>query len=363
MKKTLLFMAVLAGEAGAAHASTSSVSLYGVVAPTVSYVKVSGKGSSIFMDDGTNYGGMASRWGLTGSEDLGSGLKAIFTLEGGFDASNGQLKQEGRLFGRQSFVGLSSSTWGDLTLGRQLNMYDYYMWEVDAMMFRLGGATAVTDFGPDGMPRADNMIKYSTPSMNGLRMAIGYSFDLDSSPQSGLSRDGGSTNRYRNVTAGAIYNNGPLTIAATTDQTIRPHGMDGSRTIPTYALGAAYDFGSFKLTSSVTRAPHGFAPQGWSMDFHEKGVAYTGFATGASVPLGARTSLMAEYQFAHSDEHGVRNLQVLSVGALHELSKRTSVYVAAMYGKNYDFTNAYSPSQFANNVTSKVLSFNLMHSF
>ncbi|MDR0736542.1 MAG: porin [Zoogloeaceae bacterium] len=42
-----------------------------------------------------------------GTEDLGNGLKALFTLEAGFAADTGERKQNGRLFGRQAFVGLS----------------------------------------------------------------------------------------------------------------------------------------------------------------------------------------------------------------------------------------------------------------
>src|SRR5258708_449121 len=47
-----------------------------------------------------------SRWGLRGAEDLGGGLKAIFTLESGFDVMTGQSQQGNRLFGRQAFGGL-----------------------------------------------------------------------------------------------------------------------------------------------------------------------------------------------------------------------------------------------------------------
>lgn len=60
-----------------------------------------------------------SRWGLRGSEDLGDGWSAIFRLENGFEAFNGQLHVPGTLFSRQAFVGLSNKTWGSLTFGRQ----------------------------------------------------------------------------------------------------------------------------------------------------------------------------------------------------------------------------------------------------
>jgi predicted porin len=71
------------------------------------------------VDSGALY---ANRLGLRGSEDLGGGLSALFTLESGFNADDGSWGQGGLAFGRQAFVGLASSTWGQLTLGRQ---YDF----------------------------------------------------------------------------------------------------------------------------------------------------------------------------------------------------------------------------------------------
>ncbi|MDR5663928.1 porin, partial [Burkholderia cenocepacia] len=60
-----------------------------------------------------------SRWGLKGAEDLGGGLQAVFTLEGGFRPSDGGLGQGGRLFGRSAYVGLGKKGLGTLTFGRQ----------------------------------------------------------------------------------------------------------------------------------------------------------------------------------------------------------------------------------------------------
>ncbi len=67
-----------------------------------------------------------SRWGLKGTEDLGGGLKALFQLENGFNASNGKAAQGGLMFGRQAYVGLSDNQWGSVTLGRQYDsVIDY----------------------------------------------------------------------------------------------------------------------------------------------------------------------------------------------------------------------------------------------
>ncbi|OBR54813.1 hypothetical protein A6456_35890 [Paraburkholderia tropica] len=52
--------------------------------------------------------------GMRGSEDLGGGLKAVFQINGIVDVNNGN----GSLVDGDSYVGLSSNTWGQLTLGR-----------------------------------------------------------------------------------------------------------------------------------------------------------------------------------------------------------------------------------------------------
>ncbi len=122
MKKTLMVAALSGVFATAAHAQ-SSVTLYGLIDAGLTYTNNQG-GSHNFKETSGQVNG--SRWGLRGAEDLGGGLKAIFTLENGFSIANGTLGQGGREFGRQAFVGLSSAQFGAVTLGRQYDsVVDY----------------------------------------------------------------------------------------------------------------------------------------------------------------------------------------------------------------------------------------------
>ena len=135
MNKTLMAAAALAAAAGAAQAQApaTNVQLYGLIDVAVerlNHVAPSG-GSLTRMPNIT--GTLPSRWGLRGSEDLGGGLRAVFTLESGFSPDTGGLNQAGRLFGRQAYVGLASSTWGQLTFGRQYSFY--YLSMLDAGVF------------------------------------------------------------------------------------------------------------------------------------------------------------------------------------------------------------------------------------
>src|SRR5689334_4420243 len=86
--------------------------------------RVSGSGSVAKVSNG---GLSPSRWGLRGSEDLGSGLKAAFVLESGFSPDTGVSLQGGRLFGRQAFVSLASAGAGEIRLGRQYAPMHYSM--------------------------------------------------------------------------------------------------------------------------------------------------------------------------------------------------------------------------------------------
>ena len=109
----------------------SSVTIYGLLDTTVRTATRAGAsgGHLSSMNDGAFTG---SRLGFRGTEDLGDGLKAFFSLEQGLDPSSGTLMQvtpaakygqsaapAGRAFGREALVGLSAGNAGTLTLGRQ----------------------------------------------------------------------------------------------------------------------------------------------------------------------------------------------------------------------------------------------------
>src|ERR1700744_1205877 len=100
-----LTLAVVAAACCSSYAmAQSSVTLYGLISTGISYSSntkgADGKGhGTVMMSSGVL---QPPRWGITGNEDLGSGLNAIFTLESGFGSNNGTMSQGGRLFGRQA---------------------------------------------------------------------------------------------------------------------------------------------------------------------------------------------------------------------------------------------------------------------
>jgi predicted porin len=159
----------------------SSVTLYGVIDEgfeMISNVKTGpGEGKTLYQLDSTS-GALGSRWGMRGSEDLGSGLRAIFVLENGFEINTGKLNQGGDEWGRQAYVGLSSTTYGSVTLGRQ---YDSVVDFVGPFGIgeQWGGHRAAHPGDLDNLNnsfRTNNSVKYTGTNYNGLTFGGLYSF-------------------------------------------------------------------------------------------------------------------------------------------------------------------------------------------
>jgi predicted porin len=122
MKKSLIAVAVLGAFAGAAHAD-DTVTVYGVIDAAIRYntnanynTATNTAGSYTGFSQGLFNG---SRFGVKGEEKLDNGMKAIYDLEAGVVLGTGASDQQGQLFGRQAWAGLSDETYGSLTLGRQ----------------------------------------------------------------------------------------------------------------------------------------------------------------------------------------------------------------------------------------------------
>jgi len=177
MKKSLLALAALGAFASAAQAE-SSVTLFGLIDTGVNYVnnvQTTEKGgkSQVNLSSG---GLQGSRWGLRGSQDLGNGLKAVFTLESGFDVNTGTQSQGNRIFGRQAFAGLSGD-FGTVTIGRQYDSIADFVSPL-AASGRWEGSFAAHPGDIDNFNntrRINNSIKYTSNSYEGLTFGGLYS--------------------------------------------------------------------------------------------------------------------------------------------------------------------------------------------
>jgi predicted porin len=207
LNKKLIGLGMLLAANGAfaqATGGTNSIELYGVLDVAVGYQEYSLSGNSQFpatvnplsatkvsvnnaVTGMFNGGIQDSRWGFRGTEDLGGGLKAFFTLESGINVPTGQVNNgagalagnsptastvsantslDGQLFNRQAFVGLSSDVLGSVAFGRNYAPeYDIavaYDPVQNAQLFSplgfsgtIGGGGGVSED-----TRVDNSIKY-----------------------------------------------------------------------------------------------------------------------------------------------------------------------------------------------------------
>ncbi|KND54996.1 Outer membrane protein (porin) [Candidatus Paraburkholderia kirkii] len=267
MKKNLLATAALAAfatlAATSAHAQ-SSVTLYGVIDAGINYAnnaaRTSGSDSLWKYDDGVVQG---SRWGIKGTEDLGGGLKAIFTLENGVNSGNGTLGQGGAEFGRQAFVGLAKNDVGSLTFGRQYSFSTDYL----SGNYSIGGQTVagnyayhINDVDQLTSSRINNAVKFSSASFYGVTFGAMYGFSNQAGAFAGAPNTtvgtttvAGSSRAY---SFGLNYKAGPFGIGAAYDihypgaatpafsTNLANIATGGAKDLRTFGVGANYTLGS-----------------------------------------------------------------------------------------------------------------------
>ena len=318
MKKSLIALAVLAASGSAI--THSSVTLYGVVDTGLTYSK--GEESVYGM---THVGGnVNSRLGFRGVEDLGNGLKATFNLESGFSADDGTnyMGQDGLAFTRTSTVGLAGN-FGEVRLGRMLTSSYLAVSRYDAFGDTGIGASLAWNIPQTGYaPRTENAISYTSPNFSGFKIGAEYGFG---------EQQKASDSRY--VGIGATYDNGPLSLGLGVDRlngdTQNNTQWDENQT--TWHLGGSYNFGVAKLLGFYKETK--FKETG--LNAGNDSTKFKTFGLGVSAPVGAAGEVRASYNnYKISDDNG--KADQLSLGYVHNLSKRTALYGTYSYIKNKD---------------------------
>ena len=234
MNKKLMAAAVAGALAIPAVAfAQSSVTLFGtidagvrnqskvVITPTTS-------GSRTYMSNGLH---TTNRWGMTGSEDLGGGLKANFKLEGGYNNTDGT-HTAGSLFERGSWVGLSSGG-NSVEFGRDYTVNFKVLGKYAPMSYTYTGITPEVAYTAG--VRASNLVQAAT-SFNGVTLMADYA----------LGGVTGSSAASRQAGIGGYWSGNGLTIGAATsnrNNNIPVGSNTGSRKDTTF--GAAYSMNAF----------------------------------------------------------------------------------------------------------------------
>jgi predicted porin len=324
MTKVAAAALVLACAAGA-HAQ-SSVTVYGLLDVGMEWSN-GGSMSQVRMFSG---GSMGSRLGFRGVEDLGGGLSAVFRLESGLNVDIGTLAQGGLAFGREATVGLASTTWGTVSLGRQPSPYnvslpwvDAFIWEGAGGLLGLSksGATTVQVIPLAVNGRPDNSVGWVSPNFNGVQVRALVALS-EKSPTLGNIQG-----------ASARYTKGPIDVVAAYSRA--KAGTAGTGELRAASVGGSYDFGPARAYLGYTREQNncsncvgGFArPAGFT---GSHGADYRLINLGARFPFGAFTAIAQVVRIQDRGEYtvspGSRDATWLSVGGDYFLSKRTTLY-------------------------------------
>ena len=302
----------------------SSVMLFGALDLGMRHVS-NDAGSKSSMQSGNNY---TSRWGLRGEEDLGGGLKAGFWLESLINGANGQAGSA-QLWDRRSTLSLSGPL-GEVRLGRDytpifraFSSTDTFNYAGAASMISLYSASASTvvsrAFGSKttSIARTNGSVQYYTPGNLG-----GFYLNAMVSNTGGGSISGDYD--YKGLRVG--YADGPLNVSVSGGSTrIEESGKNFS----IVGLSSTYRLpNKAKLALGVVQMKYLDAKQ-------------ANYTVGIDWPVGPGQVLATYHRINQSGNAasgasvGANDADMLALGYVHNLSKRTALYGTAAFFRNH----------------------------
>ncbi|VWC16670.1 porin [Burkholderia lata] len=314
------------GLAASARAQ-SSVTLYGVLDANMLYtsktlnVATGGNGGKQFsLQDG---GWSGSRFGLTGTEDLGGGMRAIFKLESGISVTNGGFNNSnGNLFGRLAWVGIDSP-YGTVTAGLQYSPFFIAVDHLDPRGMSEFGSNII-NYGANVLATGiatPNSIVYTSPRIDGLKVRALYSFgNVPGSFQAGRAYSGSLDYEIGSLTTDmAIFDsNGGSQLNTPIPSTMQFEGR---------VFGLGYHLGPVTVKASFANYK---VAGGFNSNVYGGGLAY--FAA-------SDVTLNAGVQYT-SDRNDKKNHSLLaSLGAQYLISRRTSLYAQVGFVNNHGAMN------------------------
>jgi predicted porin len=334
MKKSLIALAVAGVVSAPAFAATANVDVYGAVRMSVDM-----NSSDVANSDNTTITDRASRFGLKGSEDLGGGLKAIWQIEQGLNATNGPLDNttnravtvtttasgtavinRDTAFGgaglRNTFVGLSGG-FGTVIIGRTDTPYKL---AGSADLFGDTAADAQGNFGNNIIgrngfdKRISGTIAYVSPDFSGFSFAAA----IVPGEQTGVNAADGISDATSLMGA---YKNGPMALTVAYEQ--HDGAVTGStRDLDAWKINGSYTMGDLKFGATYEKSDDVLRDTGAVGERAD--VAWLVSAAYAMGPM----TFKAQYgDYNQKEAAGTRDLDVWTVGLDYNLSKRTNAYV------------------------------------
>ncbi len=280
MKHTAIALALLGLFASAAQAQ-SSVKLYGRLNLTLESQKVGDASRVNKMADNS------SRWGVKGSEDLGGGMRANFSLEQGFDATTGVATG----FTRESYVELAAP-WGAIRGGNWTPGSYFATADYVSMHNHDTGTSSDALYSFVAFPMA-RKVGYFTPEIAGFSAEIAHSFE--------------SATEAKANDLSVNYNAGNLQLGA---------GYTKQADVSQVGLRALYSMGALTVGGYLQRESVDGSANGKNRDIVRLAAMYTMGANEFHANVG------------HSDRGGsfAQKASQYTLGFNHNLTKRTKLY-------------------------------------
>ena len=257
-----------------------------------------------------DHGLSTSRLVFSGSEDLGGGLKASFTLDMRVNPTTGtQSGTTGSSFNRGAFVGLSGG-FGTIQLGQNDTTINQ---DIDSktsqaanfgLSASIGAGTAPTATNGELGSDVANVIRYISPRISGVQVEVGFQSGNGSAATSDAKTD------VLDITAS--YEEGPLGIyvgRADSD------GTTAGTARTSTAFGAKYDLGVVSIGAFTRKA---------EMNGNVGDITIN--QASARMPLGDGLALHGVYATGKIKDVNNGKGSGFSVGVTKALSKRTTVY-------------------------------------
>ena len=317
-----LLIAGLMGAAGTSALAQSSVNIYGSLDLAAYSKQLSGETRTKTLTSGIMN---ASRYGFSGSEDLGDGLKARFDLSGYVRVDTGQVGRSDTdgFFQRYAWVGLESDKLGLARLGRvstpnfintiRFNPFaDSSLSPIFMQTYVASGAQPMMTSHGTSDSAWSNSVAYTTPLLGGFQVALQVAANE-------------GTGSGRRLGGSAYYATGPFSVGLSLEDLSnmslnfsKPPASILMNTAHTVQLGAAYDLGVVKFYAQGQRE---------KLENATVGITLRTGQLGASVPIGLGRVLVSYARTDKTQTAAVdQKRDTASLGYDYFLSKRTDLY-------------------------------------
>jgi predicted porin len=268
------------------------------------------------VEEGTNLHSIFSRVGVKGSYPLSDDLKVVYTLEVEVNGYDDDDSKDQPFSARNTFMGLSSNSYGRLVFGRNDTRFKKSEGCVDLFKEREGNLKQIFA----GQERFGDTATYISPSLKGLKLGATWILGDDAESQTSTTGEEYGDGFSFSATYGDTkLKKHSFYLAAAADKDVK--GVDALRFVAQVDLGPVQLGGLVQHTEKESADKEG-----------------NGFMANIAVPF---ASNIAKLQYSYDNSEVMKHTlsgtnlyekaEMISVGIDHNFSNTTTAYVSATY--------------------------------